>query len=178
MEILKEYISNISGYAIANFLLLALQTSLWHDFMGSLPAPHFILYSIIIFALYQPSKLGFINTLISAFIICNFTIVPIEINLIQCVFLYILVNKLKERIYWHGFTYYWTLTAISVFVFHITYYLLSWSLEESGWAEIQWLFFLGQILISTLFAPLFYLIYNKFEKISFRSSYSSLEEVL
>ncbi|MEC9281173.1 MAG: hypothetical protein VX642_00570 [Bdellovibrionota bacterium] len=171
---------NLIIYFVVNLLLLGLQSSLWPSIAGSIPSPHFLMYSLLFFALFHDLKTGAAFLIFSVALYSSYSIVPIEILFFCLACIYVLVNQVKKRVFWPGSSYFTLMSGISVILFHFCYYLFSWMIEDdaSGYASIQWGFWLLQLLSTALFAPLFYWIFVRVEAATRGFDTSDVEEAI
>lgn len=176
----KEELTNLVIYCVINYLLLGVQSSLWPEFFGSFPAPMFLLYSLIFFALYHPPKWVYVFVGISLVLFTAFSAVPIEIYLFLLILITTSLQLLKKRVFWQGVTYYMLCSFIAIFLFHLGYYILSWGLEidEAGKAHIQWGFWILQSLTTLILSPIFYWFYIQIESATRGFDTSDVEEAL
>lgn len=149
----KSLLINIFCHTILLVCLTSFQTSLWFDFFGSLTPPFMAIPILVFFTLYRDFKDGMIFCICSSFIISNFTVGPHGLLLSLLLGIFLLISKLKTRIYWDGSSYFVSLTAISNFLFLFMYYLISWSFEKQGFASILVLDWFLQILFTSIVAP-------------------------
>lgn len=176
----KEELVNLAIYVIINYLLLGVQTALWPEFFGGLPAPFFLLYSVIFFSLFHPGKWVVAFIAISMFMASAFTVIPIEILLFNLILISIVLGLLKKRVFWSGFSYFSLCSFIAVCLFHICYYAFSWTfeIEEAGASQVQWGFWFLQSLTTVILSPIFYWTYAQIESATRGFDSNEVEEAL
>lgn len=151
---------------IALFLLLilsgGLQTTLWYQFFGSVPAPLLWLILVVYVILYRPARAALVTIYLMGFAILSFSALSLGMIFSNLLILYILVSNLKSRFYWGGVGYFTLMCLIASFAFHI-FYLLSSYVIESQPAELLILHRLAQIVVTPIFSILYFSILKKLD---------------
>jgi hypothetical protein len=169
---------NILFHLIFTFILTNIQTGLWYDIFGGFPTPFFWLLCLVYYGIYRSNKDAVLLFAFNVFIVMNYTVAPLGLIFLSSFGVFVLMTKLKSRVFWRGPSYFVMMSAISVPVFYILYYGISWSFEEIGFAKIRWFYILTQILLTTLISPLFYFIFQNIDRISGKEQSLPMEEML
>ena len=131
------------------YLLCSFQTVVWYQLLGALSPPFFCFILFVYFGLDKDDWKSVIYCYSSVFIYSFFTYSSLGILLATCLFNYIFLYVVKNRIYWPGAPYFTLVTGISVFLFHVMYIFNSYFFETHFTPLVLWDRFF-QIILTTL----------------------------
>lgn len=149
-------------FLFLTYALCSLQTVVWPQLFGSWTSPFFCFIFFVYFGLDKEDWKSVIYCYSSIFIYSLFTYSSLGILMLTCMFNYILLYVVKNRVYWPGSAYFTLITGLSITVFHIVYIVNSYLFETRVTPILAWdrLF---QILATTLVAFYTYPIIKRFD---------------
>ncbi|WP_413584618.1 hypothetical protein [Bdellovibrio sp. HCB274] len=154
------------------FILLAIllivagiQTTLWFQFFGNVPAPLLWLNLIVYLTLYRKPFPAIFTIYAMGAILLIFTGMPLKMMLFSLLILFTLVYGIKSRVFWSGAGYYTIMCGFSAVAYHLIYFLLSMVLEKNP-ASFEIVDRLVQIILTPSFALPMYWILAKIDKLT------------
>lgn len=145
--------TNLFTILLTVIFLTTIQSTVWLLFFGSNPSPFLALPVIIYVSLYRDFSEALPVVYLLTFAISSTSAAPSGLIMGLGGLLFFFVFLLKQRIFWHGITYFILSTLIGVVVFQLGYLILSLSFEINPITLPEWLTWLAQILYAPLFAP-------------------------
>ncbi len=136
--------------------LLLIQSTIWRDWFGTMPAPILWIPVVVYLALFRPLFDALAGLYMVAFAVESVSAIPLGILLTLLLIQLATLTFLKQRIYWTGITYFVLATSISVAVFHLSHLILSWTFEINPITHPDLLSWLAHLLYAPLFSPLIY----------------------
>jgi len=133
------------------YILCSLQTVVWYQLFGTWASPFFCFILFVYFGLDKEDWKSVIYCYASIFIYSLFTYSSLGILMLTCLFNYILLYIVKNRVYWPGAAYFTLITGVSITLFNVVYIINSYLFETRVSPLLIWdrLF---QILATTLLA--------------------------
>ncbi|MBL7556969.1 MAG: hypothetical protein JNM24_14190 [Bdellovibrionaceae bacterium] len=133
------------------YVLCTLQTVVWYQLFGTWASPFFCFILFVYFGLDKEDWKSVIYCYTSIFIYSLFTYSSLGILMLTCLFNYILLYIVKNRVYWPGAAYFTLITGVSITLFNVVYIINSYLFETRVSPLLIWdrLF---QILATTLLA--------------------------
>lgn len=137
------------------YVLCSFQTVVWYQILGTIAPPFFCFIVFVYFGLEKEDWKSVIYCYTSVFIYSFFTYSSLGVLLVTCLFNYIFLYIVKNRVYWPGPLYFTMISGISILLFHVMYILTSYFLEPQFTPIVFWdrLF---QIIQTTLLAYFVY----------------------
>lgn len=144
------------------YILCSFQTVVWYQILGATAPPFFCFILFVYFGLDKDDWKSVLYCYASVFIYSFFTYSSLGILLTTCLFNFIFLYVIKNRIYWPGPVYFTLVTGASIVLFHITYILNSYLFETRFTPLLIWdrLF---QSVLTTLVAFYAYPILKKMD---------------
>lgn len=138
-------------FLFLTYVLCSLQTVVWYQLFGTWASPFFCFILFVYFGLDKEDWKSVIYCYASIFIYSLFTYSSLGILMLTCLFNYILLYVVKNRVYWPGSAYFTLITGVSMTLFHVVYLINSYLFETRVSPILIWdrLF---QILATTLIA--------------------------
>lgn len=133
------------------YILCSFQTVVWYQILGTLAPPFLCFILFVYFGLDKEDWKSVIYCYSLVFIYSFFTYSSLGILLVTCLFNYIFLYIVKNRVYWPGAVYFTMITGISIVLFNIMYVLNSYLFEPRFTPIIFWDRFF-QIISTTLLA--------------------------
>lgn len=135
----KKRLWRIFAPLIMMVLICGVQTVIWPNLISSLPAPPFWLLLIVWVALYRNERETILLIYLMGLLATSFTAMPLKMMLFSLMILYILIRRVKERVFWTGMPYFVMASAASVTAFQIIYMVLSAILEpiRTAWLPLD-----------------------------------------
>ena len=164
----KKRLWRIFAPLIMTILICGVQTVIWPSLISSLPAPPLWLLLVVWVALYREERETILLIYLMGLLATAFTAMPLKMMLFSLMILYILIRRVKERVFWNGMPYFVMASAASVTAFQVIYLILSAILEPIRTAWLP----LDRIIIILLSVPAAILIYGLMTKVD-RSSLDS-----
>ena len=133
------------------YILCSFQTVVWFQIFGSLASPFFCFILFVYFGLDKEDWKSVLYCYASIFIYSLFSYASLGILMLTCLFNYILLYVVKNRVYWPGAAYFTLITGVSMTLFNVMYMVNSYLFEPHFSPFLIWdrLF---QILSTTLIA--------------------------
>lgn len=144
------------------YILCSFQTVVWYQLLGTIAPPFFCFIVFVYFGLDKEDWKSVLYCYASVFIYSFFTYSSLGVLLVTCLFNYIFLYVVKNRVYWPGAAYFTMITGISVVLFHVMYILNSYLFEPRFTPLVVWdrLF---QSLLTTLVAFYAYPVIKKMD---------------
>ena len=149
-------------FLILAYFLCAFQTVVWYQLLGTVAPPFFCYIVFIYFGLDKEDWKSIVYCYGCVFIYSFFTYASLGILLVTCMFNYIFLYVIKNRVYWPGAIYFTMISGISITLFHVTYVLNSYLFESRFTPLVFWDRFF-QVLLTTLVAFYAYPILKKMD---------------
>lgn len=157
---------------ILNFLVLfaglilvaGLQTTLWFQLFGDVPAPLLWLNLVVYVTLYRKPFPAIFTVYAMGFALMAFTSMPLKMMWINLLILFMLVYGIKTRVFWTGSGYYTIMCAFSAVAYHLIYFFTSMIIEKNP-ASFDLLERLVQIVLTPSFAFPMYWVLLKADRI-------------
>lgn len=145
--------------SILNFLALLLlvmisagfETTVWFQFMGSIPGPMIWLSAMVYLSLYRRPLSGILSIYFLSFSLVGFSLIPLKMLWFPLVMIFFFTHTIKSRVFWSGAGYFVLMCIASSFIYHIGFILTSKWLEPNM-ATISFLDRTVQIFLTPLFA--------------------------
>lgn len=135
----KKRLWRIFAPLIMTVLICGVQTVIWPNLISSLPAPPFWLLLIVWVAVYRNERETILLIYLMGLLATSFTAMPLKMMLFSLMILYILIRRVKERVFWTGMPYFVIAGAASVTAFQVIYMILSAILEpiRTAWLPLD-----------------------------------------
>ncbi|MEK2688255.1 hypothetical protein [Bdellovibrio sp. GT3] len=146
-------------------LVAGIQTTLWFQFFGNVPAPLLWLNLIVYLTLYRKPFPAIFTIYAMGAILLIFTAMPLKMMLFSLLILFTLVYGIKSRVFWSGAGYYTIMCGFSAVAYHLIYFLLSMVLEKNP-ASFEIVDRLVQIILTPSFALPMYWILARIDKLT------------
>ncbi|MBL7543406.1 MAG: hypothetical protein JNL11_06295 [Bdellovibrionaceae bacterium] len=111
------------------YILCSFQTVVWYQVFGTLASPFFSFIVFVYFGLDKDDWKSVLYCYSIIFIYSFFSYSSLGILMVTCVFNYIFLYIIKNRVYWPGAAYFTFITGISMLMFHVIYLLNSYLFE-------------------------------------------------
>ena len=134
-------------------LIAGVQTSLWPEIFGTLPAP--LSWGIILayFSFFRTIGVGLLYVYVSSLIITGFTGTGLGMILGLQMAVFMSAYFFKARVLWSGLTYQLILGGLTVLLFESLSFFMSWIFEINTISHFSFWHFLFQLVITTLLTP-------------------------
>ncbi len=145
----------------------SLQTTLWYQVLGQIPAPQLWLSWLIFLALYRPYFEALFASYLFGLLMTAFSSSPLA--LVWPTFLIVVstVSFARNKVFWPGLRYFMIATFVASISWHVVVFSLSHFIEKTP-APTMFIFRLLEVLMTFLSSPLVYIVMKKLE--SFRPS--------
>lgn len=119
--------------------LCGIQTVVWPHFISTLAAPPLWLILIIWISLYRESRETILLVYALGFLSSAFTAMPLKMMLFSLLILYILIRRVRERMFWPSLSYFVMASLSGVAAFQVIYLILSAILEpvRTAWLPLD-----------------------------------------
>ncbi|MGE3759650.1 MAG: hypothetical protein AB7H97_17925 [Pseudobdellovibrionaceae bacterium] len=174
MRVNFYYFLNLLLLLIITVILGAIQTTLWPQLFGGLPAPILWLVLIAYLGLYRRFWESIFLVYACAACLAPYTAMSIGFYMLLLLILVALVQFAKTRIFWPGPGYFLIAVASLGVAYHVLHISMSYFFEAVPMTSLEILSRLIQILLTPMTAiPLFFI----FQLIDRISHYDTLTEV-
>lgn len=159
--------------SLLNILLLVLvmllasgfQSIFWYQILGNLAAPMIWLNVLVYVMLYRKPFPAILIMYGLAFLLLAFTGAPLKMLWISLLILFVVVNGIKNRVFWPGSGYYAIMCALAAFTFQVIYLITSQVLETNSTSIALFDRLIQFILTPTFAFPLFWVL-SKIDKMT------------
>jgi hypothetical protein len=156
------------GLHLATVMIFSsLQTTLWYQVLGQIPAPQLWLSWLIFLALYRPYFEALFVSYVFGLIMTAFSSSPLSLVWPTFLILVSTVSFARNKVFWPGLRYFMIATLIASISWHVVVFSLSHFIEKTP-APPMFIFRLLEVLMTFLSSPLVYIVMKKLE--SFRPS--------
>lgn len=156
---------NFFIFLAALLVAAGIQTTLWFQLVGNIPAPLLWLNLIVYIILYRKPFPAIFMIYAMGAILLIFTAMPLKMMLFSLLILFILVYGIKSRVFWSGAGYYTIMCGFSAVAYHLIYFFLSLVMEKNP-ASFEILDRLVQIILTPTCALLMYFALAKIDKVT------------
>lgn len=111
------------------YVLCSFQTVVWYQLLGTIAPPMLCFIVFVYFGLDKDDWKSVLYCYASVFIYSFFTYSSLGILMLTCLFNYIFLYIVKNRVYWPGAPYFTFITGISMTLFHVGYLINSYLFE-------------------------------------------------
>ncbi|HRO68232.1 MAG TPA: hypothetical protein PL182_11755 [Pseudobdellovibrionaceae bacterium] len=168
----KKRLWRIFAPLVMTILICGAQTVVWPNLISSLPAPPFWLLLIVWVSLYRNERETILLVYLMGLLATAFTAMPLKMMLFSLMILYVLIRRVKERVFWTGMPYFVMASAASVTAFQVIYMILSAVLEPTRTAWLP----LDRLVVVLWSVPAAILIYSLMTRVDQPSLDSSDRE--
>lgn len=123
--------ANLGGTFLFALLLGSVQTVLWPLFFGSIIAPLFWLNLMLYLMIYRTPGYAVFSVYVFGFLFCSFSAVPPGVMLSTIMTMFLIVNFLKSRVFWTGFSYFAIVSALGAVAYHTVFFFISLMIEKN-----------------------------------------------
>jgi len=169
---------NFALFTLLALFLIALQTTLWLQLFGDLPAPHTWIPILVFWILYRPASQSLIMTYAVALVLASSTVLYLGSILLLCACIYLLIQAVKMRIYVPGSIFFMALCGLAGLTFPILSYLLSWILDPNPLSNPRVLSWILSTLLTMLLSLALYPLLTWLDRVSDKSSSTTLSDSL
>lgn len=156
MQTTRFYPINFLVIAATTALACAFQTTAWFQIFGTAPAPLFWLNIVLYLFLYRRSSEALISVYALMMLVNPFTVLPLATLWVMMLFIFLVVNFFKKRVFWPGSRYFF-LASISVSLLFQASSLTVAAFFETQNLNWSVLYRLAEILLTPLVSiPMFY----------------------
>lgn len=151
------------GLHLALVLIFSsLQTTLWYQALGQIPAPQLWLSWLIFLALYRPYFEALFVSYVFGLIMTAYS--SSSLSLVWPTFLILVstVSFARNKVFWPGLRYFMIATLMASVSWHVVVFVLSHFIEKTP-APPMFIFRFLEVLMTFLSSPLIYLVMKKAE---------------
>jgi hypothetical protein len=156
---------NFLIFLAALLVVAGIQSTLWFQFFGNVPAPLLWLNLIVYMTLYRKPFPAIFMIYAMGAILLIFTAMPLKMMLFSLLILFVLVYGIKSRVFWSGAGYYTIMCGFSAVAYHLIYFFLSLVMERNP-ASFEIVDRLVQIILTPTFAFLMYWVLARIDKVT------------
>lgn len=120
------------------YVLCSFQTVVWYQLFGTFSPPFFCFILFVYFGLDKDDWKSVLYCYALIFIYSMFTYASLGILMVTCLFNYILLFVVKNRVYWPGAVYFTFITGISITLFNVLYIVNSYLFETRFSPILVW----------------------------------------
>lgn len=165
MQTTRFYPLNFFIIAAFTAVACAFQTTVWFQIFGTTPTPLFWLNIVLYLFLYRRSSEALISVYALMMLVNPFTVLPLSTLWVMMLFIFLVVNFFKKRVFWPGSRYFF-LASISVSILFQASSLTVAAFFETQ--QLNWSLFyrLAEILLTPLVSIPTYYILEKWDHLS------------
>ncbi len=163
MKETANLIGNILLFAIAGLILGSMQTSLWFQIFGNIPAPAFWIPILVYLFLFRRVNEAVPMMYFLCIILSTMTTISEGLFMLLCLALGLTVRIVKQRVYWPGHTYFMMVCGCAALLFHLYHMVGSMILEQTTISRPEILSWIIEALLTPLISPLLYIVFLWFD---------------
>lgn len=168
MREFSRFAANIFLFALSVLFLASVQSSMWFQIFGNIPAPAFwipvLVYIFLFRRLYEAVPVLYFFCLI----LSAMTTVSEGMLMLVTLCLGLMIRLMKQRVFWLGHSYFMMVCGIAAFMFHVFHWAASNILEEQGISSPAILSWFITALLTPLISPVLYVVFSWFDTLTDR----------